>query len=98
MLDLNYLRENLEAVRAALQHRGMPANALEDFAKADAERRQVIADSDRLNAERNTASREIGELMKTGKLRTLKSAVGVRSLNLISSQKTTLIWEPHSAF
>ncbi len=67
MLDLNYLRENLEAVRAALQHRGMPANALEDFAKADAERRQVIADSDRLNAERNTASREIGELMKTGK-------------------------------
>src|SRR5438105_2805351 len=67
MLDLNYVRENLESVRAALAKRGMPANPLDDFARADAERRQVIAESDQLNAERNTASREIGGLMKDGK-------------------------------
>ena len=67
MLDLNYVRENLDAVRAALAKRHMPAAALDDFARADEERRRVIAESDRLNAERNSASREIGALMKEGK-------------------------------
>ena len=67
MLDLNYVRENLEAVRAALEKRGMPSAALNDFAKADAERRSVIGESDQLNAERNIASREIGGLIKDGK-------------------------------
>jgi seryl-tRNA synthetase len=67
MLDLNYVRENLEGVRAALDKRGMPSATLDDFAQADAERRRVIAESDQLNAERNAASREIGALMKDGK-------------------------------
>jgi seryl-tRNA synthetase len=67
MLDLNYVRENLEEVRAALAKRGMATAVLDDFAQADAERRRVIAESDQLNAERNTASREIGALMKEGK-------------------------------
>jgi seryl-tRNA synthetase len=67
MLDLNYVRDNLDAVRAALQKRNMSADALDDFAGADEERRRVIAESDRLNAERNSASREIGALMKEGK-------------------------------
>src|SRR5436190_3498826 len=67
MLDLNYVRENLAAVSAALQKRQMATDALDDFARADAERRRVIAESDRLNAERNSASREIGALMKEGK-------------------------------
>ena len=67
MLDLNYVRENLDRVRAALAARGMPATALDDFAQADAERRRVIAESDQLNAERNAASRVIGALMKDDK-------------------------------
>src|ERR1043165_2427326 len=66
MLDLNYVRANLEAVRTALINRAMPTEAFDDFAAADAERRRVIAESDRLNAERNSASREIGALMKDG--------------------------------
>ena len=67
MLDLNYVREHLDEVRAKLQSRGLPANALDDFAAAESERRRVIGESDQLNAERNTASREIGALMKAGK-------------------------------
>jgi len=67
MLDLNYVRENLDAVRAALAMREMASAALDDFAAADAERRRVISESDQLNAERNTASREIGAMMKDGK-------------------------------
>ncbi len=67
MLDLNYVRENLDSVRSALQRRNMPSAALDDFARADEERRRVIAESDRLNGERNSTSREIGALMKEGK-------------------------------
>lgn len=67
MLDLNYVRENLDKVRASLQTRGVAPEALDTFAAADAERRRVIAESDQLNAQRNAASREIGELMKGGK-------------------------------
>jgi seryl-tRNA synthetase len=67
MLDLNFVRDNLDKVREALTARQFPAGALDDFARADAERRRVIAESDQLNAERNAASRIIGALMKEGK-------------------------------
>jgi len=67
MLDLNYLRENLDKVRAALAARGATSEALDHFSEADAERRRIIAESDQLNATRNAASREIGALMKDGK-------------------------------
>src|SRR5690242_17441463 len=67
MLNLNYVRENLDKVREALQARHADTTPLDDFAKADAERRRVIAESDQLNAQRNAASREIGHLMKEGK-------------------------------
>ena len=67
MLDLNYVRENLETVRAALEKRGMLASSLDDFMEADTARRRLIAESDQLNAERNAASRTIGALMKDGR-------------------------------
>ena len=67
MLDLNHVRENLDAVRAALAARGTAPAALDDFVEADAERRRIIAESDQLNAKRNSASREIGTLMKAGR-------------------------------
>ena len=43
MLDLNYVRANLDKVRAALQTRGVAPSALDDFVQADAERRRLIA-------------------------------------------------------
>lgn len=67
MLDLNYVRENLEKVRTSLATRGPVPEALDSFAEADAQRRRIIAESDQLNAERNASSREIGALMKDGK-------------------------------
>src|ERR671939_938764 len=67
MLDLNYGRNNRERVRAALEARGASAAPLDDFAALDAERRRVIAESDALNAQRNSSSREIGALMKEGR-------------------------------
>lgn len=67
MLDLNYVRENIDKVREALQKRRGDTTALDDFARADEERRRVIAESDQLNAQRNASSREIGQLMKEGR-------------------------------
>jgi seryl-tRNA synthetase len=67
MLDLNFVRENLETVRAALEARGFPTEALDSFAETDAVRRRIISESDQLNAERNASSREIGTMMKEGK-------------------------------
>src|SRR5256714_1649206 len=67
MLDLTYVRNNLERVRAALEARGLSSAPLDDFTALDADRRRVIAESDALNAQRNSSSREIGALMKEGR-------------------------------
>src|SRR6201988_3844950 len=67
MLDLNYVRENIDKVRAVLNARRADTTALDDFKRADEERRHVIGESDQLNAQRNASSKEIGALMKEGK-------------------------------
>jgi seryl-tRNA synthetase len=67
MLDLNYVRENLETVKKALENRNFPTGALDAFAELDAERRRVIGESDRVNQQRNASSREIGALMQAGR-------------------------------
>jgi seryl-tRNA synthetase len=67
MLDLNYVRENIDKVREALNARRADTKVLDDFTSADEERRRTIAESDQLNAQRNASSREIGALMKEGK-------------------------------
>src|SRR3989442_445710 len=67
MLDLNYVRENLDAVRAALEKRGMATSALDDFVQADGIRRQAIAESDQLNAERNKVRRAIRDCQRRGR-------------------------------
>ena len=67
MLDINYVRENLDTVRTAFANRGFPADGLEKFAELDAERRRIIGEADAINAQRNAASKEIGALMQSGK-------------------------------
>ncbi len=67
MLDLNYVRENLDAVKTALANRHFSLETLERFAELDVERRSVISESDAVNQARNAASKEIGDLMKAGK-------------------------------
>lgn len=67
MLDLNFVRDNLELVGTALKNRNFPPDALDAFAELDAERRRVISESDNLNQQRNRSSKEIGALMQAGK-------------------------------
>ncbi|HEY3582068.1 MAG TPA: serine--tRNA ligase [Pyrinomonadaceae bacterium] len=69
MLDLNYVRENLEKVYEALEARHASEEMfalLKSFAEADKRRRSAISESDRLNSERNKLSQQVGSLMKQG--------------------------------
>jgi seryl-tRNA synthetase len=67
MLDLKFVRENLDKVRAALKARQHTTAPLDDFETLDKTRRSAIAESESLNQQRNIASKEIGALMKNGK-------------------------------
>ncbi len=67
MLDLSFVRENLDAVKKAMSDRSFPVDALQRFAVLDAERRTVIVEADEVNRKRNLYSKEIGSLMQAGK-------------------------------
>ena len=67
MLDLNFVRENLDAVREGLRARYFPTEALDKFVEQDAARRRIIGEADAVNQARNAASKEIGDLIKSGK-------------------------------
>ncbi len=66
MLDLGFVRENLEAVHKAMAGRSFPADTLDRFAEMDATRRRIIGEADAINQQRNSASKEIGALMQSG--------------------------------
>ena len=66
MLDVKFVRENQEAVAQAMANR----NAAWDgsvFAELDEERRRAIQEEETLQAERNAASKEIGQMMAQGR-------------------------------
>src|SRR5205085_912974 len=66
MLDVNFVRANLDLVRTRLEQRGFPLDALDRFTELDERRRQLVRQRDDLNAQRNRESQEIGKLMKGG--------------------------------
>ncbi|MFI5125895.1 MAG: serine--tRNA ligase [Candidatus Acidiferrales bacterium] len=63
MIDLNYFREHLDDIERMLRNRNARLD-LDAFRKLDAERRQRITSVERLKAERNKGSNEIGSLTK----------------------------------
>lgn len=66
MLDINFVRANLDTVRARLAARGFPLETLDRFTELDERRRALVNKRDDLNATRNRESQEIGKLMKSG--------------------------------
>ncbi len=63
MLDLGFVRANLELVRQKMRERGLP-DILGDFEALDAERRKQLSEAEALKARRNKASDEIARLKK----------------------------------
>ncbi|RKQ32988.1 serine--tRNA ligase [Oceanobacillus halophilus] len=67
MLDMKYLRNNFEEVKAKLNHRGEDLSELNHFGELDGKRRELIAESETLKAKRNEATKKISELKRDGK-------------------------------
>jgi len=67
MLDLVFVRENLERVEEKLRARGAdPAALLGDFRLLDQSRREAITLSEQCKARRNELSQQVGALKKSG--------------------------------
>src|SRR5436190_13670272 len=63
MLDLNFVRDNLELVKRKMGERGF-GDGMKGFEFLDATRRSALVDAEQLKARRNKVSEEIAGLMK----------------------------------
>ena len=66
MLDLNFIRENPEKVKATLLDLNTEA-PIDDILQFDQQRRELLKEVEALRQERNTGSKAIGQLMQAGK-------------------------------
>lgn len=81
MLDVRFVRENQEAVAEAMKNRNASWDG-ERFAELDEARRAAIAEEESLQAERNTASKQIGAMMAAGQKAEAEAAKEqVRTIN-----------------
>ncbi|MCL2100646.1 MAG: serine--tRNA ligase [Fibromonadales bacterium] len=65
MLDIKKIRENPEFYRLETEKRNSGIS-IDEVLELDAKRRELIAETEKLKAERNVASKKIGELKKAG--------------------------------
>src|SRR5579862_3966057 len=65
MHDLNYFRNNLDAIARRLADRGFTLD-VEAFRNLDTVRRAALTETERLKAQKNAESQEIGKLRKAG--------------------------------
>jgi seryl-tRNA synthetase len=65
MLDVKVLRDNLDEVKARMATRGADID-WDEFVKIDRERREALANIERLKEKKNRLSGEIGKLKKSG--------------------------------
>src|SRR5947209_1789135 len=72
MLDVNFIRNNLDLVKRKLAERGK-AVVMDQFSALDSNRRALIKEGDELKALRNRVNPEIAQLMKAGKLEEAES-------------------------
>jgi len=85
MLDINLIRENPDLVRQNLSNRYMDPTMVDRVLELDAQRRQLLSEVEKLKAERNATSREIGKI-KDPAGRQAK----IEAMRLVSDQITAL--------
>ena len=66
MLELRFIRENLDLVIEKMRFRGMSTNGIDKFAEIDQQRRSSLSEVEGLRNKRKTASQEIAKLKKNG--------------------------------
>ena len=62
MLELRFIRENLDLVKEKCAKRGMPADKLDEFSVLDKKRLALLGEVESLKNKRNTASRDIAAM------------------------------------
>jgi len=67
MLELRFIRENLELVKEKTEFRGVKDSRVEDFAAVDIKRRELLTELESLQNRRKTVSSEIAALKKQKK-------------------------------
>ena len=92
MLDIRLLREEADRVRRSLALRNTEA-PLEEAIEADAERREVLSEVEGLRAEKNTISKEIGELSRAMKGADAKEAKDAEQRRSDLMSRSSLIGE-----
>ncbi len=66
MLELRFIRENIDLVRKKCRHRGMDTELIDRFAETDRRRRTLLGEVESLKNRRNRVSAQIAELKKKG--------------------------------
>ncbi|MCK8826692.1 serine--tRNA ligase [Natroniella acetigena] len=66
MLDLGFVRENIDLIKKVLSDRGTEA-PIDEFTEVDQKRRELIQEVERLKQIRNQESTKIGQLKREGK-------------------------------
>ena len=66
LLDVRFVRENIPAVRRAIEAKGEKA-ALDDFLLLDTKRRDLLQEVEKLKHQRNVVSKDVGRLKKEGR-------------------------------
>jgi seryl-tRNA synthetase len=67
MLDPNFVRDNIDAVKAAMANRGMDVTAeLQTFAAAESNRRRLIQETENLKREQNASGEQVARAKKAG--------------------------------
>jgi seryl-tRNA synthetase len=94
--DLGHFRNNLDAVALRLADRGFIVD-VEAFRKLDADRRSALSESERLKAQKNSESAEIGKLKKAG-AETADLQQRVRELDELIEKLATRAAELDDAF
>ena len=65
MLDIKFVRDNLETVKTMLKNRNNPLS-LDGFIELEKKRRDILSETEQLKGKRNTVSKQIGAMKKAG--------------------------------
>ena len=87
MLDLKFIRENPEKVRAGVQAKALkPAPDLDLLLRLDEERRRIVQELNALQEKRNVANKDIGRLKQSGD----KAGDLIKDMEIISQKISDL--------
>ena len=65
MLDMKFVRDNLDLIRAMLKNRNNSLS-LDSFGELEQKRRAILAEGEQLKNQRNATSKKIGAMKKAG--------------------------------